>query len=164
MRERVDGVGACEYPLLAGVGYGSLRPVFQLHPVDEGPNALLLRCVLRKAKRKRMFRSQNYKGRPEERVLTGSEDRQRLFSLGEREAHLRPDALADPVALHHLDRLRPSGELIQAAQQLLSVGGDPEEPSRQFLLNYRCPVPPAEPPLYLLISQYGLAGLTPVDG
>src|SRR5574337_1242501 len=142
MRERVDGVGACKHPLLAGVGYGSLRPVFQLHPVDEGPNALLLRRVFREAKRKRMFRSQNYKGCSKERVLSGGKDRQRLFSLGEREAHLRPDTLADPVTLHYIDRVRPSGELIKGAQQLLSVGGNPEEPSRQFLLDDRRPVPP----------------------
>ena len=61
-----------------------------------------------------------------------------------RETDVDAMALADPVGLHRLDALRPSGELSQIAEQLLCVGRDPHVVHRDLaLLDERSGAPAA---------------------
>ncbi len=45
-----------------------------------------------------------------------------------------PCALADPVALHHADLVRPALEPVERRQQVVAVPGDAEEPLFEFAL------------------------------
>src|ERR1700722_2766119 len=72
-------------------------------------------------------------------------------------------AAPDPVALHSSNLVRPSGQSLEPAKQLLGVLGDPQEPLLEFtLLDQRIFVPPATPSDHLLIGEYRGAFRAPV--
>ena len=71
--------------------------------------------------------------------------------------------LADPVALHQPDFLRPALQPVQRAQQLLGIGGDLEEPLRKLAaLDHRAAAPAAAVN-HLLVGEHGLVDRVPVD-
>ena len=75
----------------------------------------------------------------------------------------RAFAAADPVLLHDLDLLGPTGELFEIAQQLIGILGDAEKPLLEFaLLDWSIFVPPAVSAYDLLVRQHGAALWTPV--
>ena len=74
---------------------------------------------------------------------------------------LRP---ADPVALHHDDLFRPVGQRLQPLQELVGVGGNPEEPLLEIAGHDHRPAAPARALDHLLVGQHRLAARTPVDG
>ena len=109
-----------------------------------------------------MFRRQHHEGRAVERVRSRGEDADAPAPL-QREIHLRPDALPDPVPLHRAHALGPPRQRLEIPQQLLHVGGDPEEPLPQLPLDHRrVAVPPADAALGLLVAEHRLAALAPV--
>src|SRR5690606_35074841 len=80
------------------------------------------------------------------------------------EADLHAARLADPVALHGLDLFRPAGQIVQALQQFIGVGGDLEVIHRDFALLDQRARTPATTVDDLLVGQHGLVDLVPVHG
>src|SRR5690606_29852707 len=80
------------------------------------------------------------------------------------ESNLHAARLADPVALHGLDLFRPAGQVVQALQQLIGVGGDLEVIHRDFALLDQRARTPATTVDDLLVGQHGLVDRVPVHG
>ena len=76
-----------------------------------------------------MLRAKQHEGGAEDGVDARREhiDRGRGIVL-ERKGDPRALGAADPVPLHHGDFLRPRGQRLEAAQQLIPIGRDAEEP------------------------------------
>ena len=70
---------------------------------------------------------------------------------------------ANPVSLHLLDALGPTGELLQVIEQLLGVLGDLVVPLLEVTFLGLGAAAPALALGYLLVGQNGLAGGAPVD-
>src|SRR5262249_7055332 len=69
----------------------------------------------------------------------------------------------DPVALHGEDALRPAGQAVEVAQELVGIRRDAEEPLLELALDDRRVAPPAAAVLDLLVGEHGLAAGAPVD-
>ena len=109
-----------------------------------------------------VFGGDQHEGGAEDRVLARREDLDRGLPVGHREGGLAAVALADPVPLHRKDPLGPAGEAVAAVEQLVDVGGDPEEPLVQVLLPDLRAATPAEARLHLLVGEDRLALGAPV--
>ncbi len=101
-------------------------------------------------------------GGAKEGVGTGREDREVLVAAVDPEDHVGAVALADPVALHLLDALRPVDQ-IEVVEQALGVLGDLEHP-----LPHQAPLDRVSgldigAVLDLLVGEHGAQGRTPVD-
>ena len=84
-----------------------------------------------------------------------------LDVVWKREAHA--DALADPVGLHRLHALRPTGHLVEVTQKLLGVVGDLQVIHRDLALLDRRARAPALAVDHLLVGEHGLVDRIPVD-
>src|SRR5690606_18299347 len=82
--------------------------------------------------------------------------------IGEVDFH--PYGFADPVALHGLDLLRPTGEVVQRTEQFFRVVGDAEVVHRNLALLDQRAAAPAAAVNYLLVGQHGLIDRVPVHG
>ena len=109
----------------------------------------------------RMLRGQHHIRRPEQRVRPSREHPNHIVLPLDLEIDLRPYALADPVLLQLLDRLRPV-HLIQPRQQPLAVLRNPQHPLAHRLANHRMSPALAQAPHHLLIGQYRPQRRTPV--
>ncbi len=132
--------------------------------VDE---RLQLRVVLRGLGGQRVFGGDGDVGGAHQGVRTGGEHLQ-LAGVADGglvvgEADLHPTRLADPVALHGLHLLRPAGQVVEALQQFLGVGGDLEVVHRDLALLDQRAGAPAAPVDHLLVGEYGLVDRVPVD-
>ncbi len=125
-----------------------------------------LRIVLRRGLGQRVSGGDADVGHTHQGVRTGGEDGQgflHLAGLGiEAEAQLDTARLADPVALHGLDLLRPL-DLVEVGQQLFGIIGDAQEPLRDFLALDQRAGTPATAVDDLLIGEHGLVRRVPVD-
>ena len=109
-------------------------------------------------------------GHPEARVRTGGEhpERERRapvppVATDHRQIELGSFGAPDPVALHGLDPLGPL-EGVKCLQQLVGIGGDPQEPLLKVPLHHQVTGALARPVgQYLFVSQDGLAPWAPVD-
>ena len=115
----------------------------------------------------RMLGGDGQEGHAHQGIRTGRVHGQRFERSAGGIAHGKGDVQAhaapDPVALHRLDRIRPSRQVIETVQQLLGVVGDLQEPLGYFaLLDQRAGAPAAAVD-HLLIGQYGLVDGIPVD-
>ena len=77
--------------------------------------------------------------------------------------HLAAVTLADPIALHRFDLFGPTRQMVQFAEQLLSIGGDPHEIHGDVALFHQGAGTPAAPVDDLLIRQYGIVHRVPID-
>ncbi len=132
--------------------------------VDE---RLQLRVVLRCLGGQRVFGGDGDVGGAHQGVRTGGEHLQ-LAGVADGglvvgEADLHPARLADPVALHGLHLLRPAGQVVEALQQFLGVGGDLEVVHRDLALLDQRAGAPAAPVDHLLVGEYGLVDRIPID-
>ena len=82
---------------------------------------------------------------------------------GHGEVELGALALADPVALHREDALRPADEAVTPLEELLRVGRDLEVPALDLLRDHLGVAAPAAPGLDLLVGEHGLTARAPVD-
>ena len=77
---------------------------------------------------------------------------------------LAPVDLPIQLPLLRADEVRPLGlQAVERCQQLLGVGGDPEEPLRQVALLHHRARAPAAPVDHLLVGQHRLLDRVPVD-
>ena len=90
-----------------------------------------LRVVLCRRHGERMLRGHRHVGHAHQRVGTRGVDIERLFRPFNRKAYFDAARLADPVALHDLDRLRPV-DVVQFVEQFFGVVGDAQEPLRDL--------------------------------
>ena len=97
---------------------------------------------------------------PEQRVGPGGERGKGQAGVGHVEVHLHPFGPPDPVGLQALRQRRPV-ERIQAVQQVLRVGRDPQEPLLHHPFGDPGPAPLAPVALDLLERQHRLAGRAP---
>ena len=72
------------------------------------------------------------------RVVKTRRDASRRVGADDRQVELDPLGPADPVALHGLDPLGPV-EVVEGVEQLVGIGGDPEEPLLEVALTTRSP-------------------------
>ena len=112
----------------------------------------------------RMLGRQHEKGRPEERVGAGGEDREVEVELLAAEDDLRPLRAADPVPLHGDHVLRPELEQPEVVQQPLRVLGDPEEPLLELTELHQRAAALAVTVDHLLVGEHRLILGAPVDG
>jgi len=115
--------------------------------------------------RQRMIRGERHELRAKERVGARGED----FDLAgvakrlrEREAHQHALRASDPVALHEAHLFGPTIEFVERREQLFGIGGDLEEPLRQFALLDERARTPAAPVDHLLIGEHGHVHRVPV--
>ena len=94
--------------------------------------------------------------------MPGGEDADRREAL-DREVHLGAGRLPHPVLLLDEDALRPGRELRHVVEELVLVGGDPEEPLLHVALLDLVLAAPADAALGLLVGEHGQAGRAPVD-
>jgi len=107
----------------------------------------------------------------EERVGTGGEDGDLALialnglplRIAKGEIDLGTLGAADPVSLHLLHALRPSGKLLEVIQELLSVIGDLEVPLFELALLGHRSATPAMTLRHLLVREHGVAAGAPVD-
>jgi len=113
-----------------------------------------------------MLRRQDDEGRAVDRIDARREDFDpAVVAAGRHDRELDSRALraADPVPLHDDDLLGPVGQRIEPGQQLVSVGGDAEEPLLEFArLDDRAAAPADATLEDLLICQDGLIDRAPV--
>ena len=111
-----------------------------------------------------MLRRQHHEGDAEDGIGAGGKDPDFFFfyaGMVQGEGNFRALALADPVALHDLDALRPVDAVI--LQQLVGVFGDAEKPLLQVALDHFGVAAPALAVDHLLVSEHHLALGAPVD-
>ena len=151
----VDAVllGLADVPALAHFGDG---------PGDPGAELLLLRPG-DEVGHDGVLGRDDEEGGAADRVDPGREDLDLLRGPVEAEADVGAGALADPVLLHLEDVLGPLPERGVAAEELVGVGGDLEEPLLHLLLRHRRVAAPAAAADDLLVGQDGLALRAPVD-
>ncbi|MNH11884.1 hypothetical protein D3C79_714120 [compost metagenome] len=160
----LDQQGSGHALLLLGghVGFGNAAA---LALVDE---RLQRRVALGGLGGQRVFGGDGDVGGAHQRVGTGGEDLEGAFVADagqvERELHFHAARLADPVALHGLDLLRPARQLVEAFQQLVGVVGDAEVVHRDFALLDQRARTPATAVDDLFVGQYGLVRRVPVHG
>ena len=107
----------------------------------------------------------------EQRVGTGGEDGNLALialdwvaiDVAQREVDLGALGAADPVGLHLLDALGPTGELLQIVEQLLRIFGDLDVPLLEVALLHLGVATPATALGDLLVGEHGLALGAPVD-
>ena len=99
----------------------------------------------------------------EQGVGAGGIHHQFIGAARKREIDLHALRPAYPVPLHGAYRLRPTGQVVQFAQQFLAVFGDFQKPLRYFFPFHRRAGTPAPAVNNLLIGQHGLVDRVPVD-
>ena len=113
----------------------------------------------------RMLGGQHRVGHAEHGVRPRGEDAHgEPGTAGHGQIELRAFAPADPVALHRHDALGPAGQPITPRQQLISVGGDLEEPAFDLARRHLAVAAPAPAVFHLLVGENRLTGGAPVDG
>ncbi len=85
-----------------------------------------------------------------------------FVALMQGEMDLHAEALADPVALHGLDPLRPAGQVVQFAQQFFRIVGDAHEVHGDVALFHQGAGTPAAAVNDLLVGQHGVVHRVPV--
>lgn len=108
----------------------------------------------------------------EERVGTGGEDGDLALialnglpvRIAKGEINLGTLGAANPVSLHLLHALGPSGKLLEVIQELLSVIGDLEVPLFELALLGHRSATPAMTLRHLLVREHGVAAGAPVTG
>ena len=114
--------------------------------------------------RQRMTCSNGQVGRTHKGVRACGVDGQRVVVTVHIEGDFHAFRAANPVALHRFHGVRPVIQIIQVAQQFVSVSGDFDEPLRDlFTLNFGIATPAAAVD-NLFVRQYGLVVWAPVNG
>ena len=135
-------------------------------PTDLGPegrDGLALLGVGDELVHERMLRREDGVGHAEGRVGPGREDANRQAGSADHgEIELGAFALADPVALHREDALRPADEAVTPLEELLRVRRDLEVPALDLPVDDLGVAAPAPARLHLLVGQHGLAPRAPV--
>ena len=164
--ERVDRDDAGVEALLLGLGQRFLAGADLAALLDEGCQLLAL---LGEVSCQRVLGRDRHERGAEDGVVARGEDLERgellrQLAAFEREPHVGAGRLADPVALLRADEIGPRGlQAIQRLQQLLGVGGDPEEPLRQVALLDHGAGAPAAAVDHLLVGEHGVLHRIPVD-
>ena len=109
-----------------------------------------------------------HRSRAENRIDARRENGDRGSGGADRAAQIEIDerafAAADPVPLHDANFFRPASELVEVAQQFVSVFRDAQEPLFQLaLLDERIFVAPAIATDHLFVGEHGSALRAPVD-
>ena len=110
-----------------------------------------------------MLRRDDHERRAEDGVHTGREHGQRRIGSLQFIDDFRTFGTADPVALHGLDVLGPSGQRVEAVQQAVGVIRDLQVPLGEALLRDRRVAALAAAFHDLFVGQHRLAGRAPVD-
>lgn len=160
----IDAVSAGEHPLL----------LVEIRSAGEGVNLQgtgheiaylpLLAGARRQSLDEGMLRSKAHERRSMESVWPGREHLDILRCTLDLEADQCAGAPADPVFLHVEHPLGPAVlQLFDIIQELLGIGGDPEEPLVVLLEKDLGSAPPALPLHDLLVGEHGLALVAPVE-
>ncbi len=118
--------------------------------------------ALRRLFRQRMLCGHGHVAHPHQGVGARGVNGQATVPVFQREGQLGTFRLADPVALHGLDLLRPVFQLVQIVQQLFGVIGNADKPLGNLLLFHQGPGTPAPAVDYLLVGQNRLIHRIPV--
>ena len=170
LRERVRHKQACRHTLFVLGGQLSLSGAAALAFFNKCSQILVgLGCMQGQG----VLGGHGAKRHAHDGVCTGGEDIQLALAyglpacalnvVGKGKTHAL--ALTDPVFLHQLDALGPSGHLARGhkVQQLLGVSGDLEVVARNFAFFDQGTSAPATPVDHLLIGQHGLVYWVPID-
>ncbi len=121
------------------------------------------RIALGRTPRNRVLRCDRHVGDAEQGVRARREDLEVATAIRELETDQEAFGATDPVALHRLDRFRPTVELVEVVQQFIGIGGDAHEPLRDFApLDQRAGTP-ATAVDHLLVREHRLVDRVPVD-
>jgi len=131
-RHRVQTVGVKEDTLLFVVVRGAHDLVMLLDLVHPLPDLSLPILAFDKLQHQGVLGGDEHESGPEDGVLAGCKHLDVTVAVRHGKGKFAAVALADPVPLHGEDPLRPAGEAVAVCQQLLHVGGDPEEPLVKF--------------------------------
>ena len=150
---------------------GTLDGRDMLGVLDDLGDGLLILRALDELVQTSVLGSQDKKGDAKEGVGTRGEDGDlALIALdglailiAQGKVDLGALGATDPVGLHLLDALGPTGELLQVVEQFLGVLGDLEVPLLKVALLGLGAAAPALALGHLLVGQNGLAGGAPVD-
>ena len=148
-----------EAALLLGLELGLAGPAAQALGGEGGKR----RIILRQGRSQRVIGCHRHERGAEQRVGTGGEDLDRVLAAFQGEADAGTGGLADPVALHQPDLVRPAFQPVQGADQRLGEGGDAEEPLRQLAPLDHGTAAPAAAVDHLLVGEHGLVDRIPID-
>ena len=163
VRERVRGVAAGENTFLLDLALEARAAVLGAQPGDLLPALGRVGEPGDERVHHRVLGGEDHERRAAGRVHPGREDTDRGEPV-HREVHLRARGLPHPVLLLDEDALRPRLELRHVVEELVLVGGDPEEPLLHVALLDRVLAAPADAALRLLVGEHGEAGRAPVHG
>ena len=82
----------------------------------------------------RVISSNCHKGGAVKRIWPRRKNAKRFTPVHQLKVDLKPLGTANPIALHGLNRIRPTDQAIEFVQQLISVSGNANEPLRNFPL------------------------------
>ena len=120
---------------------------------------------LRRMQRDRMLGGDCAEGGAHQRIGTRGENPERTRLAGQLVGEGETNAFraADPVLLHELHLLGPSGQAVQCREQLLRILGNTEEVHRDLALFHHRAGAPATAFDDLLVRQHRLVNRVPVD-
>jgi len=158
----IDGIGAGEN---AGFVLGEVGPL----EVALGGGFIDIRVDSCKAiggcnaRNERVLGREDHVGCAEKRVWTGCIDFESRIMPIDLKDHRGTFGLADPVALHELDRLRPV-ELVEIFEETICIGSDFQNPLANSLADDFCAAAVAVAVFNLFVCKACFAGRAPVDG
>ena len=142
---------------------GTLDVALVAYTLAEGFDFFSLGVVFTNLFDQRMLSSQCHKGYAISGIRTSGVHGNLIVQSGDFKGEFQALAAANPVALHGLYALRPAFQQVQVLQQLISIISDFEEPLAQILLHYIVVAAPAFAVDNLLVSEYGVTGVAPVN-
>ena len=161
--ERVDAVCAGEDTLFFRLAGCTLDFGLIANALAEGIDFVSLRIVFAQLFDQRMLSSQRHEGYAISGIRAGGVNSNLIVQRRDFKGEFQALAAADPVALHGFYALRPALEQAQILQQLISIISNLEEPLAQILLHNLMVAAPAFAVDNLLVSQYCVTGVAPVN-
>ena len=130
----VDDVFADEHPLFFQIAGGSVHRGERLHLFLKFLDAGFVFGAGHQFFHDGMFRGENHEGHTVNGIGAGGEYGDGFIGIFQFEINFHTGAAADPVFLHGLNFVGPTGEEFQIVQQPLGIIGDLEEPLGEIFL------------------------------